>query len=208
MSTKSELNYPGHISAQLRDGAWPGLKAIYFHTTKGYNKFFKEDPDKPGHGYIVVDAQPKPWLFGLIVGWSILYTNQQSPEDMEDMQLVTREVQFKLQAIRQKRAEAKAEAKLVEERAKEEVTRLANIGKKYEDRVAHLRTLPASDHVRKEIQVSLDRGDPEVMFMDKMDAYKAGYLQGIDKSKKELTAVRADLEAIKAKLAAGPEAKS
>lgn len=178
MSTKSILNWPGHISAQLHDGAWPGVKATYFMTTWGFNRFFREHDGKPGHGRLVVKAEAKPWLFGLVVGWVVLYTNQQSPEDMEDMEIVAREVEAKLSVIRRKRAAMRAELAAVEVAAKAEMARLANIGKKYEDRVSHLRSLPASDKVRKSMQTSLDSGDFEVLFASKEDAFKAGYVQG------------------------------
>lgn len=194
MSTKTVQHFPGHISMQTHDGAWPGAKAVYFLTTRGFNRFFVEKPGEPGHGHLVVHAEPRPWFFGLIVGWSVLYTNQQSEEDREDMLIVTREVEAKLDVIRRKRAEYKEEEAKVKLAAEEEVKRLANVGRRYEDQHAHMKTFAPSDDQYKAIKSMLASGDPNVMFTTKEDAFKAGYVQGHKRRDSDVAALQAALD--------------
>lgn len=178
MSTKTLFSYPGTISAALRDGQYPGCKAVWFWTVAGYNKFFTEEPGKPGHGLLVVDAQVRPYFFGLFVGVACMYTTQLSPEDAEDMTEVSRELEFAMAKRKQERAAAREEAHAVQAAANQEMARLAAVGSKYEARVKGMRAMSPSDSQRKELESMLNAGDPEVLFADKLEAFKAGYVSG------------------------------
>lgn len=183
MSVKSLFKYPGTASVALRDGQYPGVKTRWFRSIAAFDKFFNEDADKPGTGYIVVDAQVVPYFFGLFVGVSAMYTNQLSADELEDMNMVSREVEFKMADIRAARAAQREQAAAVQKATEEELKRLSQVGAKYEASVKHMRSLSPSDQERKDIERTLNSGDPEILFADKREAFNAGYLRGKEVAK-------------------------
>lgn len=182
MSVKSELGYPGTISTALRDGQYPGVRAVWFWTVAGFNRWFTEEPGKPGHGLLVTDVQVRPYFFGLLVGVAVQYTKQLSMDEQADFLETSREIEFAMQAKRIAREAARLEARQVEEAAKAEVQRLAAVGRKYEDRVKHMRSLAPSDLQRKELDATTQAGDPELLFTSKLEAFQAGFVHGHTKA--------------------------
>lgn len=180
MSVKTELHYPGTIQLVGTPAVdYPGVKAQWFWSIGSYNSFFQEGPGQ-AKPFIVVKAEPVPYLFGLLTGVLVHYTKQLAPEEEQDFHEVTRRIEFEMADIRKKRAETKAEEVSVAEAAKSEQARLAMVGKKYEDRVAHMRAMAPSDKARKDLEQALNRGDPEVLYNSKDDAFKAGYVSGYE----------------------------
>lgn len=179
MSLKAISHWPGHISmVNTPNVDYPGVKAKWFWSVSQYDKFFQEKEGQPAKAYIVTGVTPVPYFFGLFVGVLCHFTKQLSPEEEADNLIVTREVEFKMAELRQKRSEAMQEQRQVEHAAKEEQARLAYVGKKYEDRVAHMRSMAASNPQRKEMEKVLAGGDPDVLFLSKADAWATGYVQG------------------------------
>lgn len=179
MSTKTAtVHYPGQISLGIRDVNYPGCAVKWFWTVRGYQKFFAEDEDKPGHGFLVVDARPSPYFFGLLLGVMVTYTKQLTHEEEADMQFVTREIDASLAKRRQERAERQDEERRVQEAATQEQARLALVGKKYEDRVKHMKA-PMTIKDRNDAEAALNSGDPEVLFGSKMEAFQAGFAKGV-----------------------------
>lgn len=186
MSVKSELGYPGTLSTALRDGQYPGNQARFFWSVDSYNRWFTEEPGKPGHGLLITDVQCVPYFFGLLIGVMVHFTKQLAPEEQEDFLEVSREIEFGMQERRRKRALAAEEANKVQAAAKAEVERLAAVGKKYEERVKHRATLSPGDDERKSLDKTLNAGDPDVLFKDKSEAFAAGFVHGARmKSEKE-----------------------
>lgn len=180
MSVKSAMpHYPGHAALSIYDGkSYPGCKAKFFLTTWGFNRFFKEKPGQPGHALLVVHMESTPWLLGLMMGITAVYTKQLSPDEMQDMEDVTREIEFAMEDRRAKRRAQAEEDQKVKIAADEEIKRRALVGQKYEERVKHMKTLPPSESQRKVLEAALNAGDPEVLFRDKLEAFQAGYVHG------------------------------
>ncbi len=160
MSIK-ELTWIGDISyAQPQGkGEYPGAVCMSFNSIKTYNKYFKDHPN-----LLVIDDHYIPRFFGLF-GTSVvaMVTNQLNEEEMNDLQEVARETEFKMAEIRKKRAIAKEEQTRKAEADKVEEKRLADVGRRYEARVSHMKALPSGDPKRKELEATLNRGDVEVL---------------------------------------------
>lgn len=184
MSVKTELtNYPGTIQmVNTPNVDYPGVKAEFFWSIHSYNRFFQEGPGQ-AKPFVVVKAEPVSYLFGLLTGVMVHYTKQLATEEEQDFFEVTRRIEFEMAGIKAKRAEKKAEDQRVAEAAKAEQARLALVGKKYEERVKHMRATDPSTSERKNMEAALNAGDPEVLYMDKVDAFKAGYVKGYEAGK-------------------------
>lgn len=179
MSVKSQLNYPGTISLGDPEQAYPGVKAKWFWSVVGYNRFFQEVPGKPGHALLVVKAQPVSYLFGLLTGVLVHYTKQLSPEEEADFLEVSREIEFGMQGRREARRAAQEQENMVAHLAQEEVKRLAGVGQRYEGSVKHARAKPTIKE-QNDAMATLRSGDPEVLFATKQEAYNAGYVKGYE----------------------------
>lgn len=177
MSIKAQSGYPGTISLANPAQAYPGAKAKWFWSVGAYNRFFQEKPGKPPHGMVVITAQPTPYFLGLLIGVMVQYTKQLSPEEEADMLRVTREIEFKMAEIRQEREAKAEEERRVKEATEAEMKRLAQVGAKYEERVKHARAQPTLAE-QSAIMDLLNKGDPEVLFQSKAEAFAAGYVKG------------------------------
>lgn len=182
MSVKTELNYPGTISLGDPQQSYPGCKAKWFYTIWGYNWFFREVPGKAGHALLAVRVEPMTYFFGLLTGVLVHYTKQLSPEEEQDFIEVSREIEFAMNDRRKARREAQEKENLVKALTDQEMKRLAEVGKKYEDRVSHAKAKPTLKE-QNDAMATLNSGDPEVLFYDKMDAFKAGYVKGYESGK-------------------------
>jgi hypothetical protein len=183
MSVKTELHYPGTIQlVNTPTVDYPGVKATFFWSIHSYNRFFQEGPGQ-AKPFIVVKAEPVPYLFGLLTGVMVHYTKQLAPEEEQDFHEVTRRIEFEMADIRTKRSEKKAEEQRVAKAATEEQARLALVGKKYEERVKHMRALDPSTSERKELEAALNAGDPETLYGSHTEAFKAGYVRGYEAGK-------------------------
>lgn len=179
MSVKTALStYPGTISLVPQDLNYPGCKAKFFWSVGSYNRFFTEKPGSPGHAYVVVGAAPISYFLGLLLGVMVHYTKQLTAEEEADFEMVSREIEFGMQEKRRERAQARKDAHQLDLQAQAEVARLAAIGKKYEDRVAHKKSLAPSDEEYKDVEKVLNAGDPEILFLSKEEAFKAGFVHG------------------------------
>lgn len=177
MSLKSQMPYPGQISIGAPQ-AYPGCKAKWFWSVGGFNDFFSEKPNETPHGYLVVHHEVVPYLFGLFVGVSCMYTKQLDPQEEDDMVEVTRRIESEMFEIRKKRREAREKEELAKRLADEEIKRLAKVGAAYEERVSHMRKMDPGDDERKAIEKALNKGDPEVLFQSKKEAFEAGFMTG------------------------------
>lgn len=179
MSIKAQLAYPGTISLASAAGQFPGCTAKWFWTVGGFRRFFTESPTSEPHGWLVVETKYVPYMFGLLVGVAVLYTKQLSPAEDAEMREVTRRIQHEVGEIRQRQAEEAMEAQAVKEAAEAEVQRLAQVGTKYEARVAHARTLAPSSAERKGMESIVNAGDYDILFTSREDAFKAGFVHGV-----------------------------
>ena len=178
MSIKSQSNYPGQISLGDPVQAYPGVKAKWFWTIWGYNWFFREVDGQPGHGLLVVRAEPMTYFFGLLTGILVHYTKQLTPEEEQDFLEVSREIEFAMADRRKTRQAQREQEAAIKAATDAEMTRLAQVGKKYEDRVKHMKSGTIDMKTRNDIESTLNGGDPEVLFGTKMEAFQAGYVKG------------------------------
>lgn len=169
--------YPGSISRIPVDAHYPGTKTVFFWTVGAYNRFFQEKPGEPAKPFVVVEAIPTPYFFGLLVGITCTYTKQLTPEEEDDLNFVQRVTEVELQKRRMERALAREEEREVQSRAQAEQARLAMVGKKYEDHHAWAKARPTLTDQTKAL-ASLKSGDPEVLFATKEEAYGAGFMNG------------------------------
>lgn len=174
MSVK-ELSWIGPISyAQPQGkGDYPGVICMKFNSIKAYNKYFKDNPS-----LLVVQDHYIKTLFGVTV--IAMVTNQLKDEEMADLNEVSREVEFAMAERRKIRQEAKEKLEQEQAAKAEEEKRLATVGRKYEERVKHMKSLPVTDIARKLIEGSLNGGDPDVLFETPAVAYKVGWQAGRD----------------------------
>lgn len=175
-------HYPGTISRIPVDAHYPGTKTKFFWTVSAYNRFFQEKPGEPVKPYVVLEAIPTAYFFGLLVGITCTYTKQLTPVEEDDMNFVAREVEFALDKRKMERAAREDEERQVQAAAQAEQARLAFIGKKYEDRVKHMKSAPTLKE-RNDAEATLNGGDPEVLFGTKMEAFQAGYVKGYEMGK-------------------------
>jgi len=159
MLTKS-LTWIGDISyAQPQGkGEYPGSKCATFWSVYSYNRFFKKNDS-----LLVIDSTYIPYFFGLLTRVVVMFTNQLNEDELNDMQEVAREVEFAMAERRKKRAIHKEEQEKTNVANIAEEKRLADVGRKYEARVKHMRLLPASSQERKDVEAKLNKGDPSVL---------------------------------------------
>jgi hypothetical protein len=150
----------------------------WFWSTTSYNRFFQDTQVGDPKAYVVIEARPVPYFFGLLVGLMVTDTKQLDPGEEQDFQEVTREIEFAMADRRLKRAKAKEEQEAVQKAATAEQARLALVGQKYENRTKHMKTMPPGDQERKDMEALLNAGDPEILYGSKLEAYTAGYNLG------------------------------
>ena len=156
-----QLSWIGDISyAQPQGkGEYPGAVCMSFDSVKSFNAYFKAHSQ-----LLVIDVTYiKRWWRTTVVA---MVTNQLSPQELNDLQEVSREIEFAMMDRRKARAVA-AEQEAIDKAVKVvEEKRLADIGRRYEARVKHMRLLPPNSTRRKEIEAKLNAGDPKVLTGD------------------------------------------
>jgi hypothetical protein len=159
MSVKGQM-WVGSISYAQPGGKgdYPGAVCKKFWSVWGYNRFFTKN-----ESMLVIDVTYVPVLLGLFTKVIVMYTNQLNEEEMADMNEVSREVEFKMAERRLERAKYKEEQSVKVSEAQTEVARLAEIGRKYEARVKHMKSLARGSKERKELTKKLNAGDPEIL---------------------------------------------
>ena len=185
MDIKEQTGWVGSTSyAQPQGkGDYPGAKCKMFLTIWGFNQYFK----KNSH-LLVIDVSYIPVLFGLFTSPVVMYTNQLSPEEQQDMQEVSREIEFTMAKRRAAKSEAQAKLKAESEAAQQEKDRLVLVGAKYEARVKHMKSLSPSEQERKNMESTLNKGDADILFVTKAEAFENGWRLGKQaKDSKETT---------------------
>lgn len=160
MTLKSNIGWIGSTSyAQPQGkGEYPGATCRKFRSIKAYNRFFENNPQ-----LMVINETYIPYFFNLFTAVVVMMTNQLSPEELEDMQETSRELEFAMADRRKKKAEAREQLQKNAEAAKAELARLAEVGRRYEARVKHMRSLTPGSKERKDVEDKLNAGDPEVL---------------------------------------------
>lgn len=154
-------------------GEYPGATCKVFRTISGYNRYF----EKNSH-LLVINDHYIPYFFGLFTMVIVMMTNQLSPDELEDMQETSREIEFKMADRRKTKTEAREKQAALAVATRDEVNRLADVGRKYEARVKHMRSLDPTTQERKDLEKQINRGDPEILGLtNKQDsaAYNAGH---------------------------------
>lgn len=171
-STKKLAGWIGTTSFAAKEGRGdhPGCVAMSFPSVKAYNDYFAEHS-----GLLVVEENFIPrWFRGPSV--VAMVTNQLDPEEMEDMNEVSREVEFAMAKRRQAKQEAREKAASEAALVEQELKRLAVVGSKYEARVKAAR----ESSNPKEAMAVINSGDPEILG-DKgpmTDEYRKGHADG------------------------------
>lgn len=176
METVKELTWIGSTSFAAKEGRGdhPGCVCMKFWSVWSYNRYFRKNSK-----LLVVEEVFLPVLFGLLTTVVVMVTNQLSPEEMEDMNEVSREIEFAMAAKRKKKAEDREKAAEEANAKANENQRLAAVGAKYEARVKQMRAMDPTTEDRKELESLLNKGDPEILYTTKMEAFKTGYVQAM-----------------------------
>lgn len=138
-------------------GEYPGATCLKFWSIWSYNRYFK----KNSH-LLVIDVHYVMFL-GIWAMPVVMLTNQLNPQELAEMQEVSREIEFAMAERRQKRQAAEEENKRAEEAFKVEEKRLADVGRRYEARVKHMRALDPTSQERKNMEKKLNAGDKDVL---------------------------------------------
>lgn len=156
---KEQVGWIGNTSyAQPQGkGEYPGATCKKFWSIWSYNRYFK----KNSH-LLVIDVHYVMFL-GIWAMPVVMLTNQLNPTELAEMQEVSREIEFAMAERRAQRQKTEEENKRAEEAFKVEEKRLADVGRKYEARVKHMRSLPPGSKERKEVEAKLNAGDKDVL---------------------------------------------
>lgn len=161
--------YPGDINVATVDGRnFSGCKAVVFDDADHFNAYFG-----PGGSAILgllVDWRPMP--DGSIVA---LFTRQLSPEEQQDFNEVSAEVEAAMRERRKARDERAIKEAAAHVESEKELKRKAKVGEEYEKRVAHIKSLPPSKH-RKELERRLNAGvymrlDAQIEVLDALQVH-------------------------------------
>lgn len=169
MSTKKLAGWIGSTSYAAKEGRGdhPGTVCLKFPTVNAFNEYFEEHDS-----LLVVDVQYHPRWWGLFTTVLAMTTNQISPEELADMNEVSREVEFAMAGRRRDRAIMREKDEAENKLSAQEKERLAEVGKKYEARVKHMRKMDPGSKERKDTEALLNAGDPEVLNAILKDAEK------------------------------------
>lgn len=144
--------YPGDINVATVDGRnFSGCKAVEFESVDNFNAYF---------------AAGGPAILGLLIDWRVgphgeviaLFTRQLSPEEQQDFNEVSVEVEAAMRERREKRAERAGKEAVLNAAAAKEDKRLVSVGRDYEKRVANLKALPPGKD-RKALEKKLNAGE-------------------------------------------------
>lgn len=117
--------WPGKINYAGERGSYSGCKLEYFATARDVNVFFEAHPK-----CLVVDMKPTA-----DESLYVLYTVALSPEEQEEFSHFSQEVESKMAEWRKARREGRENAYIEKMQALEELTRLAQVGQRYEQEV-------------------------------------------------------------------------
>lgn len=145
------IEYPGHMAFANKGGEYfHGCRVAQFANITDLNKFFL--PGKKGHLKLVGELIPAH--DGSII---CVYTNKLSRDDLEDVEEFNREMHSFFEKKREDRNEQRRKEQEKELKAAEEQKRLAEVGRKYEARIAKIREMPPGKE-QKEAMKELNSG--------------------------------------------------
>lgn len=151
---QADVKYPGHMAHANRGGDFfHGCRVGRFRTVEDINKFF--EPGAEGHLMLVTDIIPQ--LDGSLL---VVYTAALSQSDMENIEEFSRNQNAYFQERRQQREAERREAEEARLKEEAEQKRLAEVGRKYEERVGKIRGMPPGFE-RKQEEKRLNSGELE-----------------------------------------------
>lgn len=159
-NVKKEAGWIGSTSYAAKEGRGdhPGCKCMTFWSVYSYNRYFEKNAS-----LLVIEEHFIPVLFGLITKVVVMITNQLTAEEMADYHEVGREVEFAMAERRKARAVERENQEAEGRRLVTENLRLAEVGRKCEARVKHMRSMDPSSPERKATEKLLNAGDPEIL---------------------------------------------
>ncbi len=146
------VNYPGHMAFANKGGEYfHGCRIGHFKDIAALNEFFA--PGSVGHLKLVAEILPQNDGTVLCV-----YTNKLSHEDMEDVEEFNRNMHSYFEEKREKRKNERLAAEQKREDEAKEAKRLAEVGRKYEARTKHVKTLEPGSLERKRQERDINSG--------------------------------------------------
>lgn len=128
--------FPGKLMFSGPHGHMPGCRAQLLRSEKGLDVALNEWSEKPENQRCVIsEIKPIGEMSVLII-----YSKHLTREEEDDLDMVSREIHMKIQENREKTARIQEEQEEKKRLLQEENARLAEVGRKYENRVKHIKT--------------------------------------------------------------------